>query len=213
MTNPPVRYLVLWLTTACNLRCHYCYRHPEAPNAMPREIALAALSLAAAPGLPFHVQPAGGEPTLQPGLIEFVGRTVREAGWPATVAVQTNGTLIDAALIDLCRRYDIGMGISIDGPPTSRNSCAGGRATFSGIALLAQAAISVRVTAVLSSVNAVRLYDLPVYPRPGSQMSAGWVSIPLSGRRSPENARSVSFPGDTIRSGCSCHVRGGGTDE
>jgi uncharacterized protein len=163
MKTPPVRYLVLWLTTACNLRCQYCYRHPEAPKAMPRDIALAALSLAAASSLPFHVQLAGGEPTLQPGLIEFVGRTVREAGWPATVAVQTNGTLIDAALIDLCRRYDIGMGISVDGPPDIQEQLRGRAGDiFRGLALLAQAAVSVRVTAVLSSVNAVRLYDLAV---------------------------------------------------
>lgn len=63
MTSPAVRYLVLWLTTACNMRCRYCYRSPEAPKAMPRNTALAALHLAAASGKSFHVQLAGGEPT------------------------------------------------------------------------------------------------------------------------------------------------------
>ncbi len=163
MTSPTVRYLVLWLTTACNMRCRYCYRSPEVPKAMPRDIALAALSLAAASGLPFHVQLAGGEPTVQPGLIEFVGRTVREAGWPATVALQTNGTLIDRNLGDLCRRYGIGVGVSLDGPPEVQEQLRGqAGATFRGLALLEEMSIPVRVTTVLSSVNVGRLYDLAV---------------------------------------------------
>ena len=161
MTSSPVRYLVLWLTTACNLRCRYCYRFPEAPRAMGRDVALAALSLAAASGLPFHVQLAGGEPALEPGLIDFIGRAMREAGWPATLAVQTNGTLIDASFVDLCRRYDISVGVSLDGPPDVQERLRGRAGdTFQGLALLAQASVPVTVTAVLSSVNAGSLSDL-----------------------------------------------------
>jgi uncharacterized protein len=130
---------------------------------MSRDVALVALSLAAASGLPFHVQLAGGEPTLEPGLIEFVGRTVREAGWPATLALQTNGTLVDRSLGDLCQRYDIGVGVSLDGPPDVQEQLRGhAGATFQGLALLEEMAIPVRVTTVLSSVNAGRLYELAI---------------------------------------------------
>lgn len=161
MKHPNVRYLVLWLTTACNLHCQYCYRKGEAHAAMSKDVAQAALSLAAASGLPFHVQLAGGEPTLEPGLVEFVGRTVRQAGWPATVAIQTNGTLIDRVLLDLCRRYDIAIGVSLDGPPDVQEALRGmSGATFRGLSMLEKEGMPVRITTVLSSVNAGRLYDL-----------------------------------------------------
>jgi len=124
-------------------------------------VARAALSLAAASGQPFHVQLAGGEPTLEPALIEAVGRMVRQAGWPATLAIQTNGTRIDAALIELCRRYDISIGMSIDGPPEVQERVRGeAAATFRGLRLLERAALPVRVTSVLSSANVARLREL-----------------------------------------------------
>lgn len=157
-----IRYLVLWLTTACNLQCMYCYRKNEGEaRAMPEGIAMKALSLAAASGRPFHVQLAGGEPTLETGLIRFVGQTVREAGWPATIALQTNGTLVDASLIDLCLQYDIGIGVSIDGPPALQERIRGkAAATLRGLALLEEAAVPVSVTTVLSALNAERLEEL-----------------------------------------------------
>lgn len=159
--NPPVRYLVLWLTTACNLHCAYCYRGDQPTLTMPLDVARSALELAAASGLPFHVQMAGGEPTLEPQLMEGIGRMVREAGWPATLAVQTNGTLIDRSLIECCRRYRISVGLSLDGPPAVQETIRGGaRATFKGLELLARQAVPVRVTTVLSSANVDSLGEL-----------------------------------------------------
>jgi uncharacterized protein len=128
---------------------------------MPRHLAREALTLAASSGAPFHVQLAGGEPTLEPGLIEYVGRTIRVAQWPATIAIQTNATLVNKSLIDLCLRYDIQIGVSIDGPPDVQERLRGGAgAAFRGLALLEAASVPVRVTAVLSSINAGRLRDL-----------------------------------------------------
>lgn len=161
MNGSPIRYLVLWLTTACNLHCRYCYRKEDGCVAMSKDVVRAALSLAAESGLPFHVQLAGGEPTLEPDLIEFVGRTVREARWPATLALQTNGTLIDRHLIGLCRRYDISIGVSIDGPPDVQDNLRGmSGALFKGLSLIEASGMPVRVTTVLSSVNVRRLRDL-----------------------------------------------------
>jgi uncharacterized protein len=128
---------------------------------MSEEVVLAALALASASGLSFHVQLAGGEPTLEPALIEFVGRTVRQAGWPATIAVQTNGTLIDKTFIDLCRRYDITIGVSLDGPLRIHDHLRGkGAETLRGLALLEKESIPVRVTSVLSSENTGHLHEL-----------------------------------------------------
>lgn len=159
--RPQVRYLVLWLTTVCNLQCAYCYRGDQPPRTMPLEVARSALELASASGLPFHVQMAGGEPTLEPALIDAVARMVRQAGWPATLAVQTNGTLIDRSLIECCRRHGIRVGLSLDGPPAVQETIRGGaRATFKGLELLAREAIPVRVTTVLSSANLSHLGEL-----------------------------------------------------
>jgi uncharacterized protein len=128
---------------------------------MSEEVAFRALSVAASSGVPFHVQLAGGEPTLEPGLIEFVGRTVREARWPATLAVQTNGTLWDRNMVELCRRYDLAVGVSLDGPPDVQTSLRGmSGATFRNLSMFEKEGLPVRVTAVLSSFNVGRLGDL-----------------------------------------------------
>lgn len=161
LEHPVIRYLVLWLTTACNLRCVYCYRGEQPVMTMPLEVVRAALELAAASGLPFHVQLAGGEPTLEPKLLEAVGALVRGKGWPATVALQTNGTLINTRLVEICQRYRITVGISLDGPPAVQartRGMAGG--TFRGLGLLANHGVPVRVTTVLSSANAAHLHEL-----------------------------------------------------
>jgi len=161
MNRPHVRYLVLWLTTACNLNCRYCYRKNDAHAAMSKDVVLAALSLATRSGLPFHIQLAGGEPTLEPDMIEFVGRRVLEDRLPATLALQTNGTLWDRKMVDLCRRYKIAIGVSLDGPPDVQESLRGrSGATFRSLAMFEQERMPVRVTTVLSSINITRLYDL-----------------------------------------------------
>jgi uncharacterized protein len=152
MTPQPIRYLVLWLTTGCNLRCAYCYRPPEVPSRMSREVARAALEMAASSGMPFHVQLAGGEPTMEPELIECVGSLIRQKGWPVTVAIQTNATRIDPPLIATCLRHRIGIGVSLDGPPEVQQKTRGmARETYRGLALLAASDVPTRVTAVLYS--------------------------------------------------------------
>lgn len=183
MNHSPVRYLVLWLTTACNLRCRYCYRKEDDHAVMSKEVAYAALSLAAQSGLPFHVQLAGGEPTLEPDMMEFVGRTVCEARWPATLAVQTNGTLWDKNMVELCRRYNIAIGVSLDGPPDVQEELRGmSGATFRSLSLFEKERMPVRVTTVLSSVNASRLYDLVlVLSRFGNIRGVGFDPLVISG--------------------------------
>jgi sulfatase maturation enzyme AslB (radical SAM superfamily) len=51
--NQTIRYLVLLLTTACNLRCAYSYRQELSdPEPMPRDVGSEGLRLAAATGRP-----------------------------------------------------------------------------------------------------------------------------------------------------------------
>lgn len=157
-----IRYLVFWLTTDCNARCHYCYRGDvHVSRVISMEIVDAALNLAAQSGESFHVQLAGGEPTLVPDMISRIGARVRGLGLPATMALQTNGALVDAALIDTCRRHAIGIGMSIDGPPAVQERIRGlAGATFRGLALLSEANAPVHVTSVLSDANVDHLSSL-----------------------------------------------------
>lgn len=161
MTRPAIRYLTLWLTTSCNLDCVYCYRGKQHPLAMPFSVALAALNQAGASGLPFHLQLAGGEPTLEPELIQRIAQTVHAAGWKATIALQTNGTLLGENLIDLCLRHGIALGVSLDGPPEVQERTRGGaKAVFRGLELLAKARVRVHITTVMSGANTACLGDL-----------------------------------------------------
>jgi uncharacterized protein len=128
---------------------------------MSREVARVALELAAESGKPFHVQLAGGEPTLEAGLIEYIGSLIRREKWPATIALQTNGTRVDAALIDLCLRYEIEVGVSVDGPLEVQEQMRGDApGTYRGLALLDAAGVPVRITSVLCSENVGRLSQL-----------------------------------------------------
>jgi len=159
--QPAVRYLVLWVTTACNAHCAYCYRGEEAPQVMPMDIARAAIELAVHSGTPFHVQLAGGEPSLVLNLVGQIASYLRKSGAPATLAMQTNGTLICADLINTCRRYGIEVGMSIDGPPKVQEALRGNAsATFKGLVLLSEAGIPVQGTAVLTRMNCRYLANL-----------------------------------------------------
>ena len=111
-SRPPIiRHLVLWLTTSCNLSCTYCYRgNPSQAEVMGRDVVRDALRLAAVGGGPLHVQMAGGEPTLEPGLMETVAREARRLKVPVTLAVQTNGVALDPAMARLFKRWEIGVG-------------------------------------------------------------------------------------------------------
>jgi uncharacterized protein len=160
--KPVIKHLVLWLTTDCNLSCSYCYRgHPQNHMAMSQETALTALELAAEGGQPFHVQLAGGEPTLEPSLIEFVARKVRQKGWPAIMAIQTNAVAMTSELAGLLGQYQIGVWVSLDGPPQIQNLLRGNAAgTLRGMDALEQAGMDFNVTAVVCAANLRHLSQL-----------------------------------------------------
>jgi uncharacterized protein len=155
-----VRYLTLWPTAACNLDCAYCYRTPRA-GVMDKATASAAIALAAGSGAPFHVQIAGGEPTLVPDLVRHIVRCARSAGGPATLAVQTNGIGLDAGLARFLGGHGVEVGLSLDGPEPVHDAVRGRfRDTLRALAVLAREDVPVRVTAVLTHRNAMHLGDL-----------------------------------------------------
>ena len=128
---------------------------------MTPEIAYSALDLATRSGAPFHVQLAGGEPTLALDLVERIGKRLRETSAEATIAFQTNGIRVDSRLAEICRHYRIDIGISVDGPPETHERLRGQAAeVFRSLAFLSEAGIPVRVTTILTSVNIDQLARL-----------------------------------------------------
>lgn len=106
---------------ACNLKCTYCYQEPmrDAGNiTTPRDWSAAQKALE---GHNSHFTVFGGEPLLAP--IEHL-EEVFKFGFEKFGAngIQTNGTLITDAHIELFARYNVSVGISIDGPGELNNA-------------------------------------------------------------------------------------------
>lgn len=120
--GPHAGTLVLQPTPLCNLRCTYCYladlsdRSRMAPAVAER----LADALARSPNPhPVELLWHGGEP-LTVGVSYFESllqpfESLRVEGRVGH-AVQTNGTLLSPQWCELFRRYEVGVGLSIDGP-------------------------------------------------------------------------------------------------
>lgn len=119
-------HLTLHLTTACNMRCDYCYAPPHPGAAMTEPTALRALELGARStrgscGVIFF----GGEPLLHPGLIEATvqgARAMQRKGVGAFhFKVTTNGLALDDRFLELALREDILVAMSFDGVEQAHN--------------------------------------------------------------------------------------------
>lgn len=156
---PPIRYLILWLTDACNLRCRYCYRPPvEQPRSLPLEVAEKAIALALAASLPVHLQLSGGEPTLVPELLTALLQRLQSRPAHLTVGLQTNATCLTPELVQLLQAVRVQVGVSLDGPPAVHDALRGGfAATYAGLQILETYGVPFRVTTVVTSTNVATL--------------------------------------------------------
>lgn len=140
---------VIITTLECNLSCRYCYEHSEPYRArMPRvavnnaftdnfaacEEYISCLSeLARKNGRTVQIILHGGEPLLiAPNNLENLFAWIHRNS-DATIQVQTNGTLITQRIADLFHQYDVGVVVSMDGPPSIHDEYrknAGGFGTY-----------------------------------------------------------------------------------
>lgn len=154
-----VNYLILVLTTRCNLCCRYCYHgNPVQRRDMKPATLKRALQLAAVGTGPLHIQLTGGEPCLVPGLVEKAGRLAQTLSRPWTLGMQTNATCLNPQVIGLIRRFGLQVGVSLDGSPRMQETLRG-RATecLRGLMLLEQERVPFRVTTVVSNENVGQL--------------------------------------------------------
>lgn len=131
--------MYLLLTDGCNLKCTYCFEDtPESRNfcatMMDVDTAIEALrffgrmtKLHGTHGAEKIVQLYGGEPLMNKKAVLAVVRAMsdmRNSGelpQDTQLVVVTNGVLLDDELIDLFADNNIGVGISLDGPPNINN--------------------------------------------------------------------------------------------
>jgi uncharacterized protein len=143
-----LQHLVLTVTEACNLRCAYCLHGADldwvrshGARRMSVEAALQATAYfldrrdaARAPVISFY----GGEALLNFEVVKAVVAAVREhpKGAEAIFAIDTNGVLLDNAVLDLAVQENIHLQISLDGPQPIHDRYrieAGGQPTFARI--------------------------------------------------------------------------------
>jgi uncharacterized protein len=121
----PIGLVVLQSTGFCNIDCAYCYLPDRANPRQTMEFSTVAevARLIFDPPLLKHdldiVWHAGEPLTLPPGYyaqaIEIIEQQ-RPRDVDVHYGIQTNGTLIDDAWIDLFERHKITVGVSLDGP-------------------------------------------------------------------------------------------------
>ena len=161
MNAKPIRYLVLFVTGACNLKCTYCYATDIPTATMPLSIAAHAVRKAATSGNRFHVQLTGGEPTLAPERVEQIVSMIRGDRLNATIGIQTNGTLLSDEWIDFFIRYQVETGISIDGIEMVHDAQRGMfKETLRGLTRLMERQVPCRVTTVVTAKSAPYLDKL-----------------------------------------------------
>lgn len=121
-----ITQMTLTLDERCNLRCGYCphtiaaaWTRPHGDRRMSEETARAAvgLFLAHAGGEAPSISLYGGEPLLAPGLVRAVADMIPESQRPQIrIILDTNGTLLDAAMVEIIAARSLHLQVSLDGP-------------------------------------------------------------------------------------------------
>jgi uncharacterized protein len=128
---------------------------------MTPEIMERAVAIAASHGKRMHVQISGGEPTLHREMLFDTIQYIRSAAPKASIALQSNATLIDDELALFFRHNHIEVGISIDGPPKVHEQQRGGFGkTLAGIEHLEKHHVPWRATAVVTGNSVGALWRL-----------------------------------------------------
>jgi uncharacterized protein len=132
-----------------------------------------AVGLAGTNGDSFHLQLTGGEPALVSPLIETSAALAHKTGRCHTIGIQTNGTCLTRKILTIFQKYDIQVGVSLDGPPQVHQNERGMAAqTLKGLRLLESARIPFGATTVVTQANAAKLGEL-VLTLAGYSMARG----------------------------------------
>lgn len=110
--------LVMKLTHRCNLNCRYCYMGEQYQADMPNETAYNILrQIDNAMDRDITIYLHGGEPFLRLETIQFIGEKIKEGHFKNRfhLMIQTNGTIYNDEVLETCKKYNLHVGISLDG--------------------------------------------------------------------------------------------------
>lgn len=111
LSKPAAFKFELVLTTRCNMGCSYCYTRRLRGRDMTQGLIRKALDKFPVTDLVF----TGGEPLLRPDLIRYALEHLDFRKRKVRLAVNTNGTLINRRTMDLLKKYDAVVEMSLDG--------------------------------------------------------------------------------------------------
>jgi uncharacterized protein len=173
-----IQTIVLQPTPFCNIRCKYCYLPTrDDKSVMSLETVTATFEkVFASPyaGSQITVIWHAGEPLVLPvsyyeSAFEAIER-LRPPSIQIRHSIQTNGTLVTKAWAELIRRWNIGVGVSIDGPQHMHDAnrvTRAGKGTFDrairGARLLKEEGIPFHVISVLSKEALEQPEDLHAF--------------------------------------------------
>ena len=129
LARPSILSAWLHVVEACNLRCPYCYVHKQ-PQAMAWEVGCRTIDrlveMACRHGYALlKIKYAGGEPTLNFGLIEalhdYAAHMTADAGLALEEVILTNGVGVTDAMLDSIKRAGVRMMVSLDGGPETHD--------------------------------------------------------------------------------------------
>ncbi|GAB4338872.1 MAG: radical SAM protein [Candidatus Abyssubacteria bacterium] len=143
---PSLRYLLLHITTRCNLRCAHCYLGDVEPRDLPLEDIVRAMEqFDELQGLRLLV--TGGEPLLHPLFWEA---NERFRDYSFRTVILSNGTVIDRATAERLRAHEVQ--VSLDGVGKSHDALRGPGSyerALKGLAHLAEAGVDVSVASMV----------------------------------------------------------------
>lgn len=158
-----LRYLIVLVTSRCNLKCLYCYNGRPEGRDMPLATLERVMALAARARGPLHIQLTGGEPCLVPELMAQAVRLAQALPQPPRLAVQTNATLLTPQLLSFFKENEIHVGLSLDGPLEINERLRGSSAALSrALALLEAEGVAFNVTTVVTALNVAALDKVPL---------------------------------------------------
>jgi len=118
----PSSKITLIVTTACNMKCSYCYasqgNYGLAEENMSRDVAIRAIDrLESVFGKTDWIQFFGGEPLLNADVIKFVVEHLKKRHSDASFSINTNGTIVTEEIARFLGENMKTIYVSVDGPP------------------------------------------------------------------------------------------------
>jgi [mycofactocin precursor peptide]-tyrosine decarboxylase / 3-amino-5-[(4-hydroxyphenyl)methyl]-4,4-dimethylpyrrolidin-2-one synthase len=145
------------VTLACNLRCRHCLSSSAepAPDELNTAEALDLVDQLHEAGV-FQVNFGGGEPFMRPDFMQIIDACHSKG---IMTCISTNGTLIDAALVErLSRTRLVAIQVSLDGAEQATCEAIRGKGTYQAavraLKLLAKTSIPTSINTVLTGNNA-----------------------------------------------------------